>query len=252
MYEGDKLNKLMNQIGNMDFSSFDSLDSLDNRASKDVDLSERGKSGKTEAANFTLAVTRVSNIATGPSYAGPLPFAMFGSSQAINGYRRLLNGLIPTGVTLNAVLRGEYNGQPEAVVFWYLNPTTLGQDYIRVTCPQVPYPQLLEAAYTDNFKASKLRYTLTDPTQVQQYNQPFNIYRTSMFGRQTSDSLDVATYRKPNDFQQGIVDLEGSLNIDKEIAIVSAIVLTTTPLVPFGFNLSMFVEKYYRQTAQGL
>lgn len=245
MYEGDKLNKLMNQIGNMDF------DSLDNRASKDVDLSERGQGGKTEAANFTLSIRRSIFGGGFPLLStAPLPFAIFGSSQAINGYRRLLNGIIPPTVTLVQVFRGEYNSYPESVVFVYSDAA--GQEQIEVQCPQVPYPQLLEAAYTDNFKASKLRYTLSDATQVSQYTQPFAIYRTTMFGRQTNDTLDVATYRKPNDFQQGIVDLEGSINIDKEIAIVSAIIRTTTPNVPFGFNLSMFVEKYYRQTAQGL
>ena len=240
----DSLNKLIRSVDSGNF------DSLDNRGSKDVNLSERGQGGATEAANFTLQVRR--HVQTTP-IVGALPFAMFGASVAINGYRRLITSLIPVGVNLALVARGEFNLAPENVIFYYY--TFGGQnEQILVSCPQTPYPQLLDSTITDNFKASKIRYSLTEVggNAVAQYSQPVTIWRTTMFGRNTSDTLDLTTYRKPNDFQSGIVDVEGSINIDKEMALTHLIINNPTVGVDFGFNWSMFVEKYYRQTAQGL
>jgi len=240
----DSMNKLIRQVESGNFES------LDNRASKDVSLSERGEGGKApEAANFTLQVRRKTFVVI----AGALPFAMFGASVAINGYRRLITQLIPVGVTLVIVQRGEYNVSPENVNFVYTTGAG-GFEIVSITCPQTPYPQLLDSTITDNFKASKIRYSLTEVggSAVSQYSQAVTVWRTTMFGRASFDTLDLTTYRKPNDFQSGIVDVEGSINIDKEMCITHQVINNPTPFTDFGFNWSMFVEKYYRQTAQGL
>lgn len=245
--KGNALNQLIRSVENGNFDNLE--ENLDNRGSSDINLGERGQGKQTDAANFTLIIRRVVVTALGAAFN--LPFAMFGSSAAINGYRRLLAPVIPAGVTLVFVQRGEYNNAPESVRFFYTDGVG-GSEYIDVSCPQTPYPQLLEAAYTDNFKASKLRYKITDATAQAQFAQSLTIWRTSMFGRNTFDTLDLSTYEKPNDFKTTIVDIEGTLNIDKEMCLTHFIVPNPNPAVQFGVNLSMFVEKYYRQTAQGL
>jgi len=203
-----------------------------------VQMVQSDKGTKT-AAQFDITITRNS-----ANIAGILPFCLFGPNDALNGYRQVMDNL-PAGTVLTSVRSGENNSLPSSLVFTFTNGANV--DTVTVTCNQYPYPSFLTALNTDMFKASKIRYSISDATQLTQFNQPFDFKVRSMFGKKSADSVSIGAYKAPQQFQNGIIDVDGVFDLDKETTILSSII----GVAGFSVTLSMFIEKFYRQNAKG-
>lgn len=195
------------------------------------------------AAQFDFVITRLTH-----SINEALPVALFGAQDLANGYRKMLAEYIPAGVTLSDVLYGEQDGVPNSVDFVY---TAAGpvQDTVRVTVPQYAYPSFLQSCLTDMLNIEKTRYKLSDKTQVVQFGNVFDFKTASMFGRTTKNQVSVTAMQSPQQYQEGIIDIDGKFPIDKETGLIVAI--SDTGANNFGITLSMFISKFYRQNAAG-
>jgi hypothetical protein len=207
-----------------------------------VGMSAQQASGNVlSAANFGITVKRVT-----ADLAVPLPFVLFGQQDSKNGYRQLLGGLLPAGITLTSVDIGEDAGQPDKAVFSYTDGTDT--DTVEVTCGTYPYPSLLEASGSDQMRMSKIRLELSDSTKGAQFREDIRTKSNSPFGKNTENSINATAFRRPDQFQNGIVDLDAIFDIDKETSVISKIL----PVVGFEYTWNSFVEKFIRSNIRGL
>ena len=198
--------------------------------------------GRDVAAQLKLTVTRV----TANIVDAPLPFAMFGAQDYVNGYRNTLTGqLLPAGVTLVSVTGGEVSGKPNRVDFTYTDG--VNSDVVEVTSSTYPYPSLLNSTSVDLLRMSKIRMELSDNTQAAQFRQDIQTVSNSPFGKGSTNKISATAFRRPDQFQAGIVDLDAVFEIDKETSIVSSIL----PVAGFEVTFNSFVEKFYRQITKG-
>jgi hypothetical protein len=192
------------------------------------------------AANFGITVERLT-----AAIAAPLPFAIFGQQDYRNGYRSVISGMLPAGVALTSVRGGEVNSLPDAVEFTYTQG--LNVDIVRVSSDTYAYPALLESTGVDLLRMSKVRMELSDSTQAGQFRQELKSFSNSPFGKGTFNKISATSFRTPQQFQTGIVDLDIVLDIDKETALYGSIL----PVAAFGVTFNSFVEKFYRQITKG-
>lgn len=93
-------------------------------------------------------------------------------------------------------------------------------DTVLVTCNQVPYAVLLEASKFDRMKIGFVRYTLNNAANIGQFGELFGYVSKSTFGRNASDTINVPSYKRPDQFQNGIVDVPFSFDVDKQSGLV--------------------------------
>lgn len=192
------------------------------------------------AAQFDIVITRNS-----ANIAETLPVVLFDPQDAANGYRAIVSGLLPAGTVLTSVRYGENLSQPNALRFTYTKGVDV--DTIDVTCPQYPYPALLNSAITDLLRLSKIRYSISDTAQLSQFSNGHAIVQRTMFGKKSENALSIGAYKRPDQFQTGIIDVDGVFELDKE----TGILLSINASAGFSVTISSFVEKFYRQSAKG-
>lgn len=192
------------------------------------------------AAQFDITAKRVTATI---NQALPVPF--FGVLDLENGFTNLLN--LPAGVTLSDLNIGTTKGVAFANKLELEFTDGVNTDVVEITSSTYFYPSLLKSTITDLLKLSKMRYSVSDTTQIAQFSQSLNVVSRSMFGKVSSNSISVAAFKQPNQFQQGIIDIDGEIEVDKETSIQTAII----PVAGFSFTLSMWVEKFFRQNAKG-
>jgi hypothetical protein len=86
-------------------------------------------------------------------------------------------------------------------------------------CQNVAYGSLLESLASDRFGINQIRYNIPDTTKVAQFSNKLVLLRQSLFGRDTADSINPSAFKKPEQFQNGIVDIGLKKGIDKETSI---------------------------------
>jgi len=69
------------------------------------------------------------------------------------------------------------------------------------------YANMLNALASDTFGINKVRYQLTDPTLLGQFNNPIQLINISLFGAAKTDNVDPTAYKQPQQFQAGIIDI---------------------------------------------
>lgn len=178
-------------------------------------------------AQFNIKIKRLtSNIPLS------LPFALFAPQEAENGYQDLLS---VTGGTL--IVTGD---NTKKIFTW-----TVGADVdaVEVTCPTYPYPSLLFASALDRLNVAKVRYSLGDATKVAQFDEDFTIVSRTLLGARSENKVSVGAYKRPEQFQSGIVDVNAGFGLDKQTAIINSIINAGAV---FEINLSLFVPKIIR------
>ena len=198
------------------------------RAPKRIAL---GGGAGAEAAIFDIVVSR--NTAT---LAGTeLPFALFGSQHVDSQY----DGIIATvnGATLT-VANGIIGAAGNTTQFSYnIGANT---DVVTIECTSgTTYPSFLRALDAGSFRINKIRMQLSDNSQLTQFAQEFAFFDYSMFGKQVKNKLSVSSFKDPNQFQSGIVDIPFSGEIDNESGFASKLIA----VAGFSVTYSVFVEK---------
>ena len=112
--------------------------------------------------------------------------------------------------------------------------TTLALVIVR--CTQVAYGALLQSISSDRFVMNMIRYVLPDLTQLGQYSQQLGVYYQSLFGKFDSDTLSPNSYKKPEQLQNGIIDIPLKRGIAKQDCLASYIIYTNVET-----DLSFFV-----------
>lgn len=188
----------------------------------------RNTSPEDGIADFTINVTRNSN-----NIASPLPFLLFGVNYVENQYRELLTPFLVNSVVLTSVA---YNSSGN-MVFTY----TLGVnvDTVTVSCNEAPYSVFLQSTRTDLIRIQKVRYNIADTTKLSNYSQPMAIVQKSLFGTLVNNKISVTKYKNPTQFQNGIIDLMASFDIDKTKGLVHYIIENNASL-----ELNHFVSDY--------
>ncbi len=87
-------------------------------------------------------------------------------------------------------------------------------------CTNVAYSSLLGATRSDSFVVNRIRYIQNDTTAagLSQYNNAVNWLMLTLFGKTSTDNLVPTSMKSPDQFQSGIIDLNITKAINKEIA----------------------------------
>jgi hypothetical protein len=211
-------------------------------ASKNTSAFGSGADKYGAAAQFDVKVTRnTGNINR------VLPVALFGAIDFEGNYSAVLGTYLPSGVSVT-VAKSAGN-----MVFTYTEG--VANDTITVTCSQVAYNSFLSATITDVMTVRAIRYTLTDTTQLTNFDNIFAVVKRSLYGSDKRDNISVTSYREPNQFQSGIIDIGDVKNassnvtsIDKETSLVIGM-NDTLASGAFTATLSLFVNSYNKLNA---
>lgn len=115
-----------------------------------------------------------------------------------------------------------------------------------VRCSQVAYGTLLDALNSDRFVMNMIRYNLPDTTQVAQYNNNIGIFNLSLFGKFNRDFVSPNSYKKPEQFQNGFIDVPLKLGIAKQDSLGMYVNYTTIDI-----TWSIFVWTVRKLTENG-
>jgi hypothetical protein len=90
-----------------------------------------------------------------------------------------------------------------------------------IRCNQVAYGTLLDALSSDRFVINMIRYILDDATKTAQFTNNLNIFTQSLFGKFDSDFVSPNSYKKPEQFQNGLIDVPLKWGVDKQKALAT-------------------------------
>lgn len=189
-----------------------------------------------DKAQFDIVISRAT-----VTIAQNLECMVFGSQHLDGGYG---NGMVnPASGGSLVVTGGIWNTLPTTVRFAH----TVGAntDNINITCNQVNYPTFLKAGLNCIYRVSNIRYTVAD-TNVNgllQFSCPFEVRTKSLFGKADQNPISVASFKKPENFQAGIIDIPTEIWLDGE----TGIAVSMTNAVAQTVTLSVFVERFNKQ-----
>lgn len=191
-----------------------------------------------DATGVYTQITAAALVAAVPALGTQLPAFLFGNSDFASGYARMQQALPLSGgwvygtpgiygkdefringsfidATVTAQLR---KGDLVIPVYFDAGATTyVGLTIVR--CTQVGYGTLLDAISSDRFTMNMIRYVMSDTTAVglNQYNNNVGIYKQSLFGKFDSDFVSPTSFKLPEQFQPGIIDIPLNKGIDKQV-----------------------------------
>lgn len=186
-----------------------------------------------------------------------LPVPLFGYNSLADLYIGILSSELPAGVTVYGVQMGGLFAATPPPVEGASNPANIevsdrllitftdgaAFDNVEVTCNEVAYPYFVQSMGTDSFTLSKMRLNISDNTKTEQFNNKLTIKSKTMFGKDTADSITPTQFQDPKQFQDGIIDIDGNFNFDRN----SVLIVPIIPVEDFTLTLSAMVETYYRQ-----
>lgn len=169
--------------------------------------------------------------------------------QNLSDYPTVLPGLSGVAVTIGATPYIVY-GEPSAtslnrVAYWnYNGDLVLGANApdstngnVVISCKQIPYRSLVKYSERGSFRISKMRMKFTTSAQI---NNDISWRKKTFLGSTESNTISVASYFRPDQFQSLLVDVPVSLSIDAEKGLFYRINGNETVLI------SMFIGNYTR------
>ena len=193
-------------------------------------------SGGGDKAQFDIQIQRLT-----ANIAQSLEVPIFGATHDISGYVGVINPA--TGGSFS-VAYGTNNALPNALRITHV--VGAGTDIIQVTCNQLPYPAFLEAMRTDMFRVSNIRYSINDTSAngLTQFSEIFEFRTKSLFGKADQNPISVLSFKKPENFQAGIIDLPVDVDIWKD----RLAALSVNRLFTGTITLSVFIEAYAKRS----
>ena len=193
----------------------------------------------TESSGTYTARTAAYVLATLTALATQLPVFIFGNSDYNGGFRKS-QGQFPLsgGWTYANNQPFIYGLGPSRCAFGNLDATVTGQfqvgdlvlpvtavlsgpvnvlGVVIVRCAQVAYGTMLDALNSDVFWLNNVRYIINDSGQLTQFNNAIYIQSQSLFGKFRSDSVSPTSFKQPEQFQNGIIDIPINKGIDKNV-----------------------------------
>ncbi len=167
-----------------------------------------------------------------------LPVPIFGALHYNAKYLSILPQYLPAGIVLTSITidaSGNLN-------FLYTQTATGFTDIINVSCAQVPYITFLGASNFNAQTIGKTRMQISDITKVVQFNQIFETYTKTLYGKHGGNGISLASTNDPKNYPNGARDVNQAYDTDGETALVIGII----PVVAFTVSLNMFVQRYNR------
>jgi hypothetical protein len=194
-------------------------------------------------AQLTINVKRVTN-----TIAENLPFVLFGRTSLKNYYKnQLVNPLLPSGVSYSNLTVAAF-ATSEKVIFEYTQGLNVDTVEVTLQNSNITYPELLEALYTNMFEIGKIRHVISDTSSgkaLSQQNLGLYFFKNTMFGKTESNTLNPLDYKKPEQQQNGIIDIPETFRIDQERGIAGALV----DVAGQTLSLSLFISNTVQNKA---
>ena len=169
-------------------------------------------------------------------------FVLFGASQLITGYYNEFTTR-PTSVAWGG--NGSYTNANRVTI---THASNLGVVYIY--CDTVNYPSFVQSLLVDRIVLNRIRVNISNTTAagLQSLQQSLFIKDKSLFGKETANPISIASYRIPEQFQTGIVDIPTNIPLGKDTYILGNIVQTaaydSASALTQTITFSMFVDIY--------
>ncbi len=195
----------------------------------------------TDATGAFVAKTAAELLAAVPTSATQLAGFLYGNSDFAAGFKRVQQAFPLTGwtysdpgifgrdlfqingafitATVKAVLQ---RGDLVIPAFVDIGATTwVGLCIVR--CTQVGYGTLLDSLNSDMFIQNLVRYIMADTTAVglAQYNNNIVVMKQSLFGKFDQDQISPNSFKMPEQFQAGIIDVPIKKGVDKQTILAS-------------------------------
>jgi hypothetical protein len=179
-----------------------------------------------------------------------LTIPIFGFQDSMSVYQGLVT---PQANQSFGLAGGLYGGLglvvPNSAYFfsYWLTATPATRDTLNVSCNEIQYPSFISATATDVFRLSKIRYSINDTSTagLAQFTNAIKVVKRNMFGRYEQQNLSVQSQKNPNQFQTGIIDLDYTIDIDKE----TTLLVDVAAVAGLKVTLSAFVTRFERRAA---
>lgn len=91
--------------------------------------------------------------------------------------------------------------------------------FVILRCPGVAYATLVDSLNSDRFWVNNIRYQLPDTTAtgLLQYDNDIKIMAQSLFGLYAENTVSPTSFKQPNQFQNGIIDVPIKQGVDKNV-----------------------------------
>jgi len=109
-----------------------------------------------------------------------------------------------------------YGGNPNAGASLYWA-------YVIIRSTQVAYGTLLNAMSSDRFVINLIRYIQNDttPAGLLQYSNNIAMLQQTLYGKSNKDFVSPNSFKKPDTFQNGIIDIPLKKGLDKQECLAS-------------------------------
>lgn len=103
--------------------------------------------------------------------------------------------------------------------------TTAGPVYtvglVIMRCPSVGYAKMVDSLSSDRFWVNNIRYILTDTSAagLLQYDNSIKVQKQSLFGLFNENEVSPTSFKQPQQFQAGIVDVPIDQGVDKNVSV---------------------------------
>lgn len=148
-------------------------------------------------------------------------------TDTITGYAIHLNNVTGAGSRV-----GAYWDPAGNLVY-----TDAAGDTCTISCKQIPYRSLVKYSERGSFKINKMRIKFSSSAQI---NNDIAWREKTFLGSTRSNSISVASYFRPDQFQSLLVDIPLGVRIDAEKGLFSQIITGENMLI------SMFIGEYTR------
>lgn len=187
-------------------------------------------------AQFDLVIAKQTNL-----IPDLLPIMLFAPVEAESSYTKFINPELPAGVTLDSFKLGFQSSSNDSAQFTFKKGADT--DIVKITCQQIEYPVLMKNIESNKFKVNKLRLAVSDTVGgLSQFNNQLTFGYRTMFGKFEQDSVSPLSYKSPEQFQQGIIDIPVSnAEIDRSRGILTKVFASLQT-----YTLSVFVSSSVR------
>ncbi|MFA5297629.1 MAG: hypothetical protein WC389_05410 [Lutibacter sp.] len=186
----------------------------------------------------TGVYTQIAAAGLSAALKNKLPVYVFGNSDYAAGFANLrkafpltswthgtpfMYGVDPfqNGAALDATVTGNLVLGDLVIPFTSALPgagtTTVALAVVR--CTQVAYATLLDALNSDRFGMNMIRYVIPDTTKIAQYANNIGMFKQSLFGKFDGDYTSPNSFKKPEQQQNGLIDVPLKFGVDKQKAL---------------------------------
>lgn len=212
--------------------------------------------GNVDAPRNHKAIFDVTIKRVGTNVGGSIPAILFAANWQNSGYGLLMNAVNPNaypyayqngtygvGVGFNSDAIADFtaaNSTPQRVQFAFTDDNFTNSDLIQIeTKGAAPYPVILQMlASGQKLSASKLRITLSDATQLTQFQEQLTIVTGKMMGMAEVNPLPLSSQKSPFQYQNGIIDIDANIVFDGNTGFCIPIIAVNN----FQVNVTLFVD----------